>query len=219
MTDNKDLCSGSPFALPSSGTVFGLLRHGTTRWNEEKRIQGREDTPLTAEGKRKTIAWSHYLQNINWDRIVASDLGRVKETVSILNKTLHLPVSWDTRLREQNWGDWEGMRLKEVKNSASEMLRQQINAGWEFKPPQGESRISVQKRAHAAIIETAARWPDSKILIVCHQGVTKCLLYHIAKRSFLPEETKLLDKDKLHTIMLKEDTFEILKLNMAPDTL
>jgi broad specificity phosphatase PhoE len=219
MADNKDSCPGSLLTLPSSGTIFGLLRHGTTRWNEEKRIQGREDTPLTLEGKKKTVIWSHYLTNFKWDRIAASDLGRVKETVSILNRTLDLPISWDKRLREQNWGDWEGMRLTDVKNSSPEMFGRQINAGWDFKPPQGESRRSVQQRAHAAILETTAKWPNKKILVVCHQGVIKCLLYHIAKRSFLPEESKLIDKDRLHTIIFNDGIFEILQRNMAPDTL
>ncbi len=208
-----------PSSLSSPITVFGLLRHGTTKWNVEKRIQGHSDTPLTQEGRRKTVAWSHFLKSFQWDRILASDLDRVKETVSILNKVLDIPVSWDERLKEQYWGHWEGLKISDVKKQNPKLLRQQLASGWDFKPPQGESRRSVQQRASTALVEAANRWPEKKILIICHQGVMKCLLYHIVNRSFLPEETQILQKDRLQTITLTGKTFKVLQLNIAPETL
>ncbi|MGB3223893.1 MAG: histidine phosphatase family protein, partial [Desulforhopalus sp.] len=76
------------FTRQESSTLFGLLRHGQTEWNTQKRIQGSGDSPLTANGKEKTALWANFLKNDHWDRIIASDLGRVRATVDILNQKL-----------------------------------------------------------------------------------------------------------------------------------
>ena len=103
-------------------TTFGLLRHGQTEWNKLKKIQGSSDSPLTSKGQEMTAEWSLILKKYNWHRIFASDMGRVKETVSILNRELNVPVKHDKRLREQFWGDWEGLTLPYVKDTFREEL-------------------------------------------------------------------------------------------------
>lgn len=218
MMNSQQVSDRNLLSQPSSYTSFGLLRHGTTQWNVEKRIQGHSDSPLTEEGKKKTTIWSKYLQKFQWDLILASDLGRVKATVSILNVQLNLPVFFDKKLREQYWGAWEGMHPEVLKDTAADIFYRQIEAGWNFQPPQGESRISVQQRVEQVFKEAANRWMGKKILVVCHQGIMKCLLYHLAGRSFLPAEPKLMDKDKLHTISCQDGVLKILQLNISPDT-
>ncbi len=219
MIDADKNCARKEISPPTAKTLFGLLRHGKTKWNEQKRIQGHGDSPLTPEGRKQTVIWSYYLKHFQWDRILASDLGRVKETVSILNKRLTLPVTWEKRFREQNWGSWEGMRFPEIERASPELLKQQILAGWDFHAPQGESRRSVQKRVEEACLEAVTKWPEEKILVVCHQGVIKCLIYHIAKRSFLPDEPELLYKNKLHTLQYTDGSLHIEHLNRSPQEL
>ena len=34
-----------------------LIRHGPTRWNEERRLQGRADIPLSEAGARQVAGW------------------------------------------------------------------------------------------------------------------------------------------------------------------
>ncbi|NOR23103.1 MAG: hypothetical protein GQ542_01690 [Desulforhopalus sp.] len=103
-------------------TSFGLLRHGQTEWNKLKKIQGSCDSPLTSYGKEVITEWSLFLKKYKWDRILASDLGRVKETVSILNKELNIPVEYTSQLREQDWGEWEGMTIPYIKKAIIQEL-------------------------------------------------------------------------------------------------
>jgi broad specificity phosphatase PhoE len=37
---------------------FIILRHGPTDWNEDRRLQGRADRPLSAAGRRAVARWS-----------------------------------------------------------------------------------------------------------------------------------------------------------------
>ncbi len=197
-------------------TLFGLLRHGQTQWNVLKKIQGSCDSPLTATGREQTALWSQTVKNYQWQRIVASNLGRVRETVAILNRELRLPVTFDARLREQEWGDWEGMTLPAIEESYRQDLARRVALGWNFSAPGGETRQAVKERALAALVEAAEQWPGQKILIVCHQGVVKSLLYHITRREFLPGEDPLMHHDRLHIISLAGDQFATVALNIPP---
>ncbi len=196
-------------------TTFGLLRHGQTVWNTQKRIQGFGDSPLTEKGREQTRLWLQTLNRWAWDRIIASDLGRVQETVAILNQELQLPVIFDARLREQSWGQWEGLTLPDIKESFKEELAQRVALGWHFSAPGGETRQAVKDRAITALFEAAEKWPGHKVLVICHQGVIKSVLYHITGRAFLPEEDPLLHHDRFHLIGLTADQFTPLALNIS----
>ncbi len=181
-------------------TTFGLLRHGQTEWNTVKKIQGSRNSPLTVDGRKQTTRWAHFLKNFNWNRIIASDLGRVRETVEILNRQLNVPTEFDNRLREQSWGEWEGLTISHVKAHFGQELENRVRKGWEFCAPGGETRQAVQERASAALHEFARAYPGENILVVCHQGVIKCTLYAITGRKFLPTDDPLLNPDMLHLI-------------------
>lgn len=203
-------------AVTSTPTTFGLLRHGITVWNEEKRVQGRGNSPLTEEGIRQTQQWAKKCHGMAWDRIIASDLGRVQQTVALLNEQLKLPVTFDDRLREQDWGIWEGMRVTDVRQQYHEILAEQVAAGWDFTPPDGESRAHVRRRAFASLNDAHAAHAGQNILIVCHLGIIKCLVYTVAERSFLPHEPTLLDKNRLHRINCDKRGYTIAELNIPP---
>ena len=195
-------------------TQFGLLRHGKTEWNSEGRIQGSGNSPLTEEGREGVKEWIPLLKTYGWNRIIASDLGRVKQTVEIINRKLQLPVSFDPRLQEQHWGDWEGLKLSTIRSEMAEELSARIPLGWDFSAPGGETRRAVNLRTKQALLEYTHRYPGEKILIVCHQGVIKCLLYELTNRKFVPEEDALLNHNALHLLKSEEKGFSIIKLNI-----
>ena len=199
-------------------TIFGLLRHGQTEWNILKKIQGSADSPLSAAGKKQTAAWAESLKKSGWDRIIASDLGRVRATVAILNEKLHLPVIFDAQLREQHWGEWEGMTLPDVQQHCREDLARRVAMGWEFAAPGGETRRAVKDRVLATLRRGAQQWPGQKILVVCHRGVIKSVLYAFDGRDFLPGEDPLLQHNRLHLISYNGEDFAPLQLNVMPTT-
>jgi len=197
-------------------TSFGLIRHSTTLWNKEKRIQGQQDSPLSDRGRAMAIAWGKQLKEMDWQRIYSSDLGRAAETAALINGTLELPVLYDARLREQDWGSWTGKTLSELKKNQARELREQEQMGWLFRPPQGESRRTVLTRGLNALADASARWPGEKILVVCHEGMIKCLLYHLLNRQFLPGEPPVLAAAHLHLLVRERDSLSIDRLNFLP---
>jgi broad specificity phosphatase PhoE len=196
-------------------TTFGLLRHGKTEWNRVNRIQGSADSPLCPEGKAQTREWIRTLREYCWDRILASDLGRVQQTVEILNAGLRLPVTFDKRLREQDWGDWEGLTVPYIQENFKKELERRVAWGWDFSAPGGESRLEVITRVFQTLAEAAEEWPGRKILVVCHQGVLKCSLYRILQRNFVGGEDPLLQHNSLHLVNFERGCFAVRQLNIA----
>jgi len=198
-----------------ANSIFGLLRHGETEWNTKKRIQGFSNSPLTAKGISQTKEWAETLQQWKWDQIYASDLGRVKQTTAILNQSLQLPTFFDKRLREQNWGDWEGLTIPVIKKDYKEELKKRIALGWEFSAPGGETRSSVLGRVCKTLHSISKNHPGKRTIIVCHQGVIKAILYHLSNRQFLPEEDPLIQHNNFHIISCTQNNFNIERLNIS----
>ena len=175
--------------MPSEETAtrFGLMRHAETLWNQESRIQGHQDSPLTDKGKRDAEGWGRQLSRISWDRIVGSDLGRAVETAGIINYYLQIPFETDFRLREQDWGEWTAERMAKIVSEALPKLDETKRTGWQFCPPGGENRISVWQRSQRALIAAAKRWPGETILILTHEGVIRSLIYRLSNRRYLPQ--------------------------------
>ncbi len=180
---------------------FGLIRHAQTTWNLEKRIQGRKDSPLTAEGKRRAVNWGKQLKKIKWNRILSSDTGRALQTAVLINAALRVPLDVDARLQEQDWGFWTGKREPDIRRDDSRKLKELTNLGWDFRPPGGESRREVWKRSDAALRAAADAWPGTAFLIVTHEGIIKSLIYHLSGRRFLPSDPPLVRPGHLHQLI------------------
>jgi broad specificity phosphatase PhoE len=197
-------------------TRLGLLRHAQTAWNRKKRIQGQTDIPLTPEGMAQAGAWGRILKTYPWSRILASDSGRALKTAEAINASLQVPVSCDSRLREQDWGQWTGKTLNEIRQEAPQILSDLQESGWKFRPPGGESRHEMWERGHAALRDAVGRWPGEKILVVTHKGVIKCLIYRFYGRRFLPAEPLLIRPGNLHWLVHDSHGLRIEKINALP---
>lgn len=92
-----------------------LIRHGRTRWNAERRLQGRADLPLDEEGHRQARAAAAALSGGPWSRIVCSPLLRARRTAEIVAAELGLPApALDPLLLERDYGEAEGVPVDEA---------------------------------------------------------------------------------------------------------
>ena len=202
----------------SVSTLFGLLRHGKTLWNTHGRVQGRLDSPLTPEGIETVRQWARFLAapRWKWRRMIASPAPRTMTTAQLINEELRLEIHVEDDLREQDWGLWEGLSWSEIRRSKGVELQAQVESGWSFRPPEGESRSEVSRRSRALLSSYGQRFPGEQILVITHQGVIKSLIYAIEARKFLPEEPELIDKDLLQTVSCCNDTMTGFAYNIQP---
>uniref|UniRef100_A0A8C5ZXV4 Fructose-2,6-bisphosphatase TIGAR n=2 Tax=Marmota marmota marmota TaxID=9994 RepID=A0A8C5ZXV4_MARMA len=130
-------------------TRFALtvVRHGETRLNKEKVLQGQGiDEPLSETGFKQAAAAGRFMSKVRFTHAFSSDLTRAKQTMhGILKHNLFckdMTVQYDSRLRERKYGAAEGKPLSDLRNMAKE-------AGEEcpfFTPPGGETLDQVEMR-------------------------------------------------------------------------
>ena len=189
-----------------------MIRHARTPWNLEKKIQGSTDIPLNSEGKEEAARWGEILKSEPFDLILSSPLIRARETALILSNRMGIPLFFDTDLREQDFGDWEGQSITDIRKKDPKAVEFQESRGWEFRPPGGESRTRVLERVTKAFEKAAKTFESQYVLVVTHQSVIKILIYDALKRTFGPDEAPLLKDYFLHDL-LWDGTIRIQRTN------
>jgi probable phosphoglycerate mutase len=202
-----------PQPAAAAVTRFGLIRHAETVWNRERRVQGQLDSPLTPEGEQQAQRWGRALRSISWSRILASDSGRAATTAAIINAQLKLAVEMDPRLRELDWGRWSTRTISGIRAEDLDAVAAQEAAGWEFRPPGGESRRQQLERSRRALMAAAGRWPGDCILVVTHEGVIKSLAHDLCGRAYLATDAVCLQPYHLHWLTVVDGRMALAGLN------
>lgn len=143
-------------------TIY-VMRHGQTLFNEQRRVQGWCDSPLTELGiYQAKIARDYFLENgITFDAAYCSPLGRACETIEIIldGKLDYIRV---TDLKERNFGIIEGSREFSLEKNGFPFGDWMLEYG-------AEKESDFRNRVSAAINNIAENEGNS-ILILAHGG-------------------------------------------------
>ncbi|ANY76645.1 hypothetical protein BBD41_19995 [Paenibacillus ihbetae] len=139
--------------------VLHLVRHGVTRWNQERRYLGHEDQGVISGELERLAPLARRLQGMHWGRVYCSDLLRCRQTLRYLltgnevqsaalsgnTEALPLPGTvYDRRLRELHFGEWEGKTYEDLKGDP--LYRRWIEDPAAVTPPGGESWEAFSSR-------------------------------------------------------------------------
>lgn len=150
-------------------TSIALIRHGPTTWNEQKRLQGQTDVPLSPDGHAKVSAWQlpEEFANYHW---VASPLTRAQQTAAHLGLT----VQDEPTLIEMHWGEWEGRTGAELKEQYGDEFQRRQRMGLDLRPDGGESPRDVRTRVEEWVAKVAASGRPTGA--VAHQGIIRAMI-------------------------------------------
>jgi len=152
---------------------FVFLRHGESIGNAQARWQGQSDYPLTEKGRAQVQALAERWKSeaATFDRIIASPLGRAKETAEIIASALGVPVEYDPILLERHIGEMEGLTADEVrKRPQPPYVTPYDSIGGE-----GEGDWALFLRAGQALHRLLRR-PAGSYLVVSHGGLLNQLM-------------------------------------------
>ncbi len=161
--------------------ILYLMRHGETDWNRERRWQAQLDVPLNATGRRQAEELGDLLAGVPLVAIYTSDLGRARETATILAGRLAqpVPVHPEPRLRELHAGLLAGRTLDEMRVLHPDWWKSDQEDPITTRPPGGETFLELTERVVAAADDIAARHPGRPVGVVSHGGPLKAVLRHI----------------------------------------
>lgn len=145
-----------------------VLRHGQTEWNVAGKFQGQKNSPLTAKGKMQA--------QLQYELLSGIETLPKKAFVSPQYRTVHtaqialgpqIEQKLDDRLKEINFGTWEGKTKPEVKSLAGDDYESGL---WHFASPQGETFDDISARVQSFLDELTG-----PAIIVTH-GITSIIL-------------------------------------------
>jgi len=175
-------------ASPASMTRIVMIRHGETLWNRERRIQGQTDTPLSDLGRAQAKAVGERLATVRFAALYASDLVRAWNTAQAIEAAVAAralaegrmapPLRADVRLREMDFGEWEGRTSAEIAAVDAQAHARSRERDPDFRIPGGESFRDLYVRAVAAVDAHARAHAGETIGIIAHGGILDMLYRH-----------------------------------------
>ena len=184
-----------------------LVRHAECEANAREIITGHSDYKLTCKGDEQAKKVGLRLKDEKVDIAFVSDAKRATDTAKeILKHHKNVNVVYDSRLRERNYGIFEGTVSGSV-SKAAEKAGVSFN---EFKPDKGESIKELNLRVIDFFEEMIKKEDGKTVLVISHGGPILEIFFHLLNvprdkyREYHPGNTAVtileIDVDKKHKV-------------------
>jgi len=145
-------------------TQIVLIRPGATAYDEQNRVQGVLDIPLSERGRaevaRLAATLPDTLSGVTLAALYCGPGESVVRTAEAVGKALGLRPRRIDELRNLDQGLWQGLQIDEIKRRNGRVFRQWLDDPVTVCPPLGETVEDALERVKAAL----------KPLIKRHQG-------------------------------------------------
>lgn len=158
--------------------VCYFIRHGETDLNREFRCQGRQDIALNETGRAQLAETASKFDGTKVDAIYASPLKRAMESAEIIAREKNMavrPLDW---LVEIDYGELEGMNLKECEAKFPGVLKTFQSDPVSVVFPSGEPVWHVAERLCKGLAELLES-ENGTVFLVTHQiigGIARSIL-------------------------------------------
>lgn len=191
-----------------------IARHGETEYNRNGLLQGRGiDAPLNKTGEAQAQQLAEYLSNYEASSLISSSLKRAWQTASFYERKTDLIVQKNRDLDEMDFGDYEGVDMKDILEELKEYQSGWAKGDVNLKIPGGESPKDVFQRADYAARSYINGSDSETMMLFLHGRLIRILL-----SEWLGYGLKNMDKIKhrngaVNQLIFKNGKFEAVYLN------
>ena len=147
-----------------------LIRPGATVYDEQNRLQGILDIPLSERGHGEVARMVPMLaRTLDREALSALYCGpgeSVIRTAQIVGKALGVRPKRLDEFRNLDQGLWQGLQIEEIKRRNTKVYRQWIEDPETICPPQGETFENAMGRIKVAFRPLLRRHHDESIALV-----------------------------------------------------
>ena len=194
-----------------------IVRHGETEWNVIKRFQGQLNTPLTEKGIKKLKETGKKLENVLFDEVYTSELGRTVASAEIIlnenrgyrNKKLELKKL--AELNEVYFGVWQGLTYEEVFLKYPEEANNYFYNVKNYKAEnvEAENLKDALERFLKGINKILDSHESGNILVVTHGTVLEMFMNYVANNSIFDiDERTLMGNGDYKIFSYKDGKFQ-----------
>ncbi len=149
-------------------------------------MQGQLDSKLTPLGREHALSSARLLARLGVDTVFASPLGRVRETVAIIQTEVPIAVTFDDRLKEWSAGDWSGELHADIPLRWPDEWAAWDADRYSYRSPGGENFEDMHARGRAFLAD-AAVVSGERVAIIAHGLLNRALAGVLL--SLTPSET------------------------------
>jgi broad specificity phosphatase PhoE len=142
-----------------------LVRHGETEWTKSGQHTGRQDIPLTEEGRRQASLLRARLGRWSFARVWTSPLSRARDTCTLAG--LGDRAEADPDLMEWDYGTYEGRKRPDILREAPGWSL------WRDGCPGGENPEQIGARADRILARVRA--VDGDVALFAHGHVLRVI--------------------------------------------
>ena len=161
-------------------TRIFLVRHAESTWNPIKRLQGAQDSPLSAKGRQQAELLGKRFRNVHLEGLYSSHLTRSLQTAEAIASATGLSVLPVDGLQELSFGEWEGTLLNEIDLDGCRNFLEYWVHLLRHKPIAGSEPLEIcRDRMVKAISSIIQRHPEGNAAIVSHGSALSVFFQHI----------------------------------------
>lgn len=152
--------------------------HAWSEDNEQGIASGWHDSRLSERGRVLAGALGARRRGDGIQAVFTSDLGRAIETARVAFANAPMPILYDWRLRECDYGDWNGRLAAELHHDRRRYLDEPY--------PGGESWRQAIQRVGRFLPDLLLRWEGARVLVIGHVA-TRWAFDHLLDGSSLED--------------------------------
>lgn len=137
-----------------------LIQPGSTDFDEQGRIKGALDLPMSAVGDAQATQLANDLHFVDIDAIYAAPCQSAYETALRIAADRRVKIKTLSALRNLDLGLWHGKRIAEIRHCQPRVFRQCQESPESVVPPDGESVAIAKARAQQMLARLIKRHPD-----------------------------------------------------------
>ncbi len=147
--------------------IFHYCRHGQTLFNQMERMQGFCDSPLTETGIQNAKDAHQILLDVPIKHAYTSTSERCVDTAHIILEGRDIPLTYDKRLKELNFGSHEGLDISSNLEEIDKIRKGTLD--WTIVG--GENTEQLKKRICEVLDEIYEQSEDGDTVLIVSHGL------------------------------------------------
>ena len=160
-------------------TQVVLIRPGATVYDEQDRLQGILELPLSERGKLEVERLVERLSNDSMSVVYCGPGESVLRTADAVARALGLRPKRLDDLRNLDQGLWQGLQLEEIKRRNLKLFRQWQDDPLTICPPLGETIEDAMERIRTTLKPLIRRHRDETIGLVVGEPLAQLIACYL----------------------------------------
>ena len=156
-----------------------IVRPGATEFDEQGRIKGTLDIPLSQYGSGQVSRTANELAEQGIEVVYAAPCQSAEETAGLLAEKLGARQKKLTKLKNLDHGLWQGKLIDDVKEKQPKVYRQWQEQPETVCPPEGEMLEEARSRVHASIDRLVKKHRKGCIALVLPEPLASLARCHL----------------------------------------